>query len=67
VLRGYLTRTGLIGAAKYTLDERPSIFIRDKPIFSSERILHKDYYRKGSVGTKKNLVVSLKGLDAKTK
>jgi hypothetical protein len=22
-----------------------SIFIRDKPIFSSERMLHKDYYR----------------------
>jgi hypothetical protein len=31
------------------LDERPSIFIRDKPIFSSERMLHKDYYSKGSV------------------
>jgi hypothetical protein len=29
--------------------ERPSIFIRDKPIFSSERTLHKDYYRKSSV------------------
>jgi hypothetical protein len=26
---------------KCTLDERPSIFIRDKPIFSSERMLHK--------------------------
>jgi hypothetical protein len=24
-------------------------FIRDKPIFSSERILHKAYCRKGSV------------------
>jgi hypothetical protein len=23
-----------------TLDEKPSIFIRDKPIFSSERMLH---------------------------
>jgi hypothetical protein len=32
-----------------TLDERPSIFIRDKPVFSSERMLHKDYYRKSSV------------------
>jgi hypothetical protein len=31
------------------LEERPSIFIRDKPIFSSERVLHEDYYRKGSV------------------
>jgi hypothetical protein len=37
----------------YTL-QRPSIFIRDKPIFSSERMLHKDYDRKGSVeNTKK--------------
>jgi hypothetical protein len=43
------------------LDERPSIFIRDKPIFSSERVLHKDYHLK-----KKSQVVSLKGLDAKT-
>jgi hypothetical protein len=40
----------------------PSIFVRDKPIFSSERMLHKDYYRRSSV-EKKNLVV---GLDAKT-
>jgi hypothetical protein len=28
--------------AKCTLDERPSIFITDKPIFSSERMLRKD-------------------------
>jgi hypothetical protein len=28
------------------------MFIRDKPIFSSERMLHKDYYRKGSVEKK---------------
>jgi hypothetical protein len=28
---------------------RPSILIRDKPTFSSERMLHKDNYRKGSV------------------
>jgi hypothetical protein len=34
---------------KYTLDERLSIFIRDNPIFSSERMLHKDYYCKSSV------------------
>jgi hypothetical protein len=46
---------------KGTLDERPSIFIRDKPIFSSERMLHKDYYSKDSVGKKKFLVVGLKG------
>jgi hypothetical protein len=31
------------------LDERPSIFIRDKSILSSERMLHKDYDSKGSV------------------
>jgi hypothetical protein len=48
------------------LDERPSMFIRDKPIFSSERMLHKDYYRKGSVEKKRPLVMSLMGLDAKT-
>jgi hypothetical protein len=52
--------------AKCTLDERPSIFIRDKPIFSSERMLHKDYYRKCSVAGENNLIVGLKGLDAKT-
>jgi hypothetical protein len=50
---------------KCTFDERPSIFITDNPIFSSERMLHKDYYRKSSV-EKKSLVVILKGLDAKT-
>jgi hypothetical protein len=52
-------------SAILTLDERPSIFIRDKPIFSPERMLHKDYYRKGSV-EKRNLVVGLKELDAET-
>jgi hypothetical protein len=46
-------------------DERPSIFIRDKLIFSSDRMLHKDYNCKGLV-EKKSLVVSLKGLDPKT-
>jgi hypothetical protein len=46
-------------------DERPNVFIRDKLIFSLERMLHKDYYRKGSV--EKNLVVGPKGLGAKTK
>jgi hypothetical protein len=29
-------------------DKRPSMYIRDKPIFSPERMLHKDYDRKGS-------------------
>jgi hypothetical protein len=43
-----------------------SIFIRDKPIFSSERTLNKDYDSKGSVAKKRTLVVTLKGLDAKT-
>jgi hypothetical protein len=46
------------------LDERPSIFIKDKPILSSDKMLHKDCYRKISVG-KTSLVVSLEGLDAK--
>jgi hypothetical protein len=45
--------------------ERSSLFIRDKPSFSSERMLHKGYYLKGS-GEKKSLIVSLKRLDAKT-
>jgi hypothetical protein len=45
----------------------PSIFIRDKTIFSSEVMLHKDYYRKSLVEKKASLVVGLKGLDAKTK
>jgi hypothetical protein len=50
--------------AKCTLVEKPSIFIRDKPIFSSKRMLHKDYYRKSSVG-KISPVVGLKGPDIK--
>jgi hypothetical protein len=54
-----------ITCAKCTLADRSSIFIREKPILRSERMLHKDYYRKGSV-EKKSLVVGLKGLDAKT-
>jgi hypothetical protein len=49
---------------KCTLDDRPNIFIRNNPFFSSERMLHKDYDPKGTVG-KKSLVVSLKGLGAK--
>jgi hypothetical protein len=46
-----------------TPDERPSIFISDKPILLSERMSHKDYDCKGSV-EKNSLVASLKGLDA---
>jgi hypothetical protein len=41
--------------------------VRDKPIFSSERMLHKDYYRRSSAEKKKkNVVVGIKGLEAKT-
>jgi hypothetical protein len=40
--------------------------LKDKPIFSPGRMLHKDYDRKSSIEKKKSLVVSLKGLDAKT-
>jgi hypothetical protein len=38
--------------------------VNDRPILSSERMLHKDYDRKYSVG-KKMLVVSFKSLVAK--
>jgi hypothetical protein len=38
--------------------------MKEKPIFSSERMLYKGYDRKGSV-EKESLVVSPKGLDAK--
>jgi hypothetical protein len=31
------------------VDERPIVLIRDKPIFSSERVLHKDNDLKGLV------------------
>jgi hypothetical protein len=31
---------------EYTLDERPSMFRKDKPISSSERMLPKDFYRR---------------------
>jgi hypothetical protein len=48
----------------HTLDERPSIFIRDKPMLFSER-LHKDNDRRGSV-EKVFVVVIIKGLGAKT-
>jgi hypothetical protein len=44
----------------------PHIFIRVKPILSSERMIRKDYDCKGSDGEKKYVVVSLKGLGAKT-
>jgi hypothetical protein len=47
-----------------TLDEKPSTFIRDKP-FSSERMLHEDYYARVKFENK-SLDVSLKGPGAKT-
>jgi hypothetical protein len=39
------------------LDVRPDIFIKGKPILSSEKMLHKDYHRKGPVEKKIPLVV----------
>jgi hypothetical protein len=50
---------------RYVYMTRPSIFIRDKPIFSSERMLHKDYDRQ-VFSWKKILAVILKGTSAKT-
>jgi hypothetical protein len=44
--------------------QRRSLFIRDKPIRSSESMLHKNYDRKGAV-TKKSMTLNLKGLGAK--
>jgi hypothetical protein len=49
----------------HPLDERSSILIREKPIFSSERMLHKDNYRK-EFSWKISLVVGPKGPEAKT-
>jgi hypothetical protein len=43
-----------------------SIFVTDNTIFSSERMLHKDNDRKGSVAKKKPLVMSFRGLGVKT-
>jgi hypothetical protein len=40
------------------LDEMPDIFIRDKLSFSSERMLQKEYYRKGLVEEKISSQVS---------
>jgi hypothetical protein len=42
----------MCSAKRRIFNSRPSLFIRNKPIFSSERMLHKDYYRKSSVGKK---------------
>jgi hypothetical protein len=43
----------------------PAATVNDRPILSSDRMLHKDYDRKCSIEEKK-LAVSLKGLGAKT-
>jgi hypothetical protein len=48
------------------LTKGQTLSIRDKPNFSSKRMLRKDYYCKGSVERKMSLVLGLKGLDAKT-
>jgi hypothetical protein len=45
-----------------TLDQRPSIFIRDKPIFSSERV---SMTARVQLEKKMSLVVSHKGFDTK--
>jgi hypothetical protein len=45
--------------------QRRSLFIGDKATLSSERMLRKDYDRKGSVAKNKTLVVIIKGLGAK--
>jgi hypothetical protein len=47
--------------------QRPSIFIRGKPIISSERMLHKNYGHNASAAEKKSLVGSLKRLVARKK
>jgi hypothetical protein len=42
----------------------PSILIRDKPILSDERMLHKDYDRKGSIAKRRNKRKGLKPQEA---
>jgi hypothetical protein len=44
---------------------RLAAIVNDRPILSSDRMLHKDYDRKSSI-EKQILAVSLKGLGAKT-
>jgi hypothetical protein len=46
---GKKNQSGYFIAAPRTLHGRPSLFVRDKHIFSSERMLRKGYYRKRSV------------------
>jgi hypothetical protein len=56
---------GSISSNTLNVDKISRVFIRDEPILSSERMLYKDYYRKGPV-EKTVLVMIVKGLDAKT-
>jgi hypothetical protein len=51
----------------YTWRKAKHIYIRDKPIFSSERMLHKDCDRNNSVGKRMCVVVILKTIDSKMK
>jgi hypothetical protein len=46
------------------LTKRPNIFIREKPILSSQKMLHKEYDSKGSA-KKKHLGMSPKSLGVK--
>jgi hypothetical protein len=48
---------------RYVSNKRPSIFITDRPILSTESMLHKIYDFKGSI--KKSLVVGHKRLGVK--
>jgi hypothetical protein len=45
---------------------KKSLFTRNKPVFSLERIVHEKYVWNGSVANKKSLPVFLKEFDAKT-
>jgi hypothetical protein len=49
----------MLPCATRAFDERPSIFIRGEIIFSSEKVLHKNFYYKVQ------LKISLQGLDAR--
>jgi hypothetical protein len=44
----------------------PASVVNNKPIFLSERMLHKDYDYRYSIEKKTILAMSLKGLGAKT-
>jgi hypothetical protein len=56
-LLDYITRASSSNHVD-TLDERPGIFIKDNPIFSSERMLHENYGSKGSDAKKKKKIWS---------